>query len=232
MVDKSVKIQWPWPIVSMLHSSCAVVFGYEVYGEKCPKIIDWLHTLFTNISDAKYWLLYRFHPEYQYHLIRTGLTPAYHCEDELILYGCMAMLCRYIEAFGYRDDKGRSGEIVVEEFNKELNNNPGSKAPDGVCQSQAARQSEALAIYRWWKYEKPADEKRRDELLMLLYQDKDRMSFVHCEDTLNLSKIKFKEFEGDEITMDEEKKALEEKIDDDEQKMLHRLIDIRRSLWT
>jgi hypothetical protein len=195
-----------FPIASMLHSSCAVVLGHELYGDKCPKIINWLHTVFCKISEAKNWVLYRVNAKRMCHVIHTGLEPGYYDEDLLILHGCMAMLCRYIEWHGTEGD--------MERFNAELRDpTHDPSAPMDVKVRQADRQAEALAIYRWWKYEKPAEEKRRDELRHELYG---RHSSTP---------------RGDKVVI-EKYRALENKIDDDEQKMLHRLIDIRPSLWT
>lgn len=216
-----LKLRWPLPITFMLHSSDARVFGYSIYGEDCPKIIDWLHTIFTNISNAKYWVRYRIHPAHQYHLIRTGLKPGYHCEDNLILYGAMAMLCRYIESMG--------SEFEIEKFNRDLRNDPDPNAPDGICSRQADRQDEALTIYRWWKYQKPKDEARQEELMHALYTGPIKFKDSDCG---KFREIVTEELKGDRKLLRDELWKLDEKIIDDEQSMLHRLIDIRRSLWT
>lgn len=139
------------------------------------------------------------------HLIETDLDPnGWHDEDELILYGCMAMLCRYVDF--------HEGLEALEKFNAELRANPDPNAPEGLCSSQANMQEEAAAIYRWWKIQKPLDEGRREVLLEDCYGD-------------NRAETRTKE-------KDNEFRKLEKKIADDEQMMLHRLIEIRQSLWT
>lgn len=201
----------PLPIASGLHGSGAVVLGWNVYGD-CPKPINWLHTALTDLSKARFWLLYRLSPSHQYHLIRTGLEPGYHCEDELILHGCMAMLRRYVENFA---DEGKSGEEVLEEFNRKLREPDHDTHGMQECLSgQADMQAEALAIYRWWRYEKPKDEAWRDELCMRIYGSKKEKSDARTAD------------------LREEFRSLEDKIARDEQDMLHRLIEIRPGLWT
>ncbi len=159
------------------------------------------------LKDMKWWVQCRFHTKYRMHVINTGLEPGWHDEDQLILYACMAMLCRYIEWHGTEED--------IEAFNAELRD-PGidPNSPDELKHGQADRQEEALAIYRWWKKEKPLDEDRRTEMVMALHG--------------NPCKVP----EGDRKQYHAELDALQTKIDDDEQSMLHRLIDIRRSLWT
>lgn len=144
------------------------------------------------LKNIKWWILYRIHSRYQYHIIRTGLEPNYWDEDTLILHGCMAMLERYIKSMG--------GKESLERFNAELRSDPENWGAENLDR-QAQRQEKALAIYRWWKYQKPRDEKELDRILI-------------SEDPSD----KWGEFR--------------EKLYNDEQEMLHQLIDIRRSLWT
>lgn len=93
----SVRLPWPWPVAYALHSSSAVVFGWPVYGgDETPRLICWLGHFFRRISDAKYWLMYRLHPAYRYHMIDTGLGYGYHERDDQLLYGAMACLIGYV----------------------------------------------------------------------------------------------------------------------------------------
>lgn len=219
-----LKLPWPFPIADGLGGSGAIVFGWPVFGAEAPKYVAGAFRIFSRIRNAKWWLRHRLSPKHQHHVIRTGLEPSYYDCDTLMLHGCMALLCRYIE-----DEMG--GADRIEKFNAELRE-PGSEGhgPRECVESQADRQATALEIYRWWKHQKPADEKRRDELMMALYTPS-RMSSVPT-DNPRLNQLIFKEFEGDELAMEAEFRKLEAKIEDEEQVMLHRLIDIRRSLWT
>lgn len=213
-------IRW---LVDDLHSSAVTIFGYPVFGDDdTPKIIDWLHTIFTNISEAKYWVLYRFHPRHQHHIIRTGLKPGYWCQDTLILHGSMACLEAYVKQHG--------GQESLDNFSDQLRSTPEDSMVESL-ERQAGMQSEALAIYRWWKYEKPKDEARHDALVTTLYGKRDTVTYVPCPDNPKLSQMIFKEFEGDELAQEKEMRALDQKIADDEQSMLHRLINIRNGLW-
>lgn len=209
------------------NSSEDSVFGVSIYGRKKKRWHDFtimpLYRLGRKVNSAKMWLMYRFHPRHQYHIIRTGLKPGWYDEDELILHACFAMLERYIEWHG--------GDEDLQKFSDELMAEPDKNAPPGLQSDQAERQTEAVKLYRWWKVERPADQERRHELVMRLYGNKKRMKSEPIADG-KLHKLIFEPFEGDEVELEKEFRALERKIDDDEQAMLHRLIDIRRSLWT
>lgn len=221
-----------WPIVKSPNSSNAVVLGYDLYGEDCPKIVEKIGDFFRALSDAKYWALYRFSPSYQYHIVRTELEPDYHCPDKVMLFACMKLLCQYVERFtkiAREEDKGKSPEQIIEEFNAELSKEPNSWG--GEHSEQIKAQETALKIYRWWKYEKPQNEKRREELMRLLYDGPQRITFKPCEDNPEYSQMIFRPDVGEEIEWRKELNILDEKIEREEQEMLEELVKIRRWLW-
>jgi hypothetical protein len=165
-------------------------------------IFDFFYAWFKHpYVEARYWLRSRFHPKHRYHIIKTGLKPGYYDQDVLILHACMTLLERYI---AWHD-----GEDKLEEFTKELKDKPNTWGCDANEMSpQVKNQTEALAIYRWWKYERPANEKRLKELYDLV--SKEKLGYTEKYKDVN---------------------EWETKIREDEQKMLHRLINIRFSLW-
>jgi len=198
IVIAGIKFPWPSPIAYALGSSSAMVFGHSVYGTNAPKYIKFFHRVFCKIQDAKYWLLYRFHPKHCYHLIDTKLGYGYHERDDQFLYGAMACLIGYVEDCEWTGC-----------------HDPGD---------------EARAILHWWKVERPADQAQYDTWLHELYGNKE---------------IKTKPVEGSECVEivfdpmsdeDEAKQkamwALKDKIENDEQTYLHRLVDIRPGMWT
>ena len=182
-----------------------------------------VYGVLLRIHHAKQWVAHRIVPSRRYHVVDTGLTPGYYDEDMLMLHACMALLGKYIKWHG--------GEESLAKFSQELRDNPDRNAPEGLQDTQADRQDEAIAIWHWWKVEKPADEARSAVLLHILYGGDDRITWEKTENPY-AHRMVFKEFEGDEIKMHAEFRALEEKIREDEQKMLHRLVDLRPSLWT
>lgn len=187
----------PWSSVS---SSNALVFGLPIYGVERPAKLQavimgirrfglWVH----NLSWA---LLHRYHPRHRYNIIPTGLPPGYHDIDERILHGCMTLLAEHVES--------RGGEDELQAFTDELR--------DGLHEHQADNQTEQLAIYRWWKYERPLNQQRAEDMMMRLY-----------------SSEPVPRHPGDSV---DTLHALERQCDDADQAMLHRLINILGSLWT
>lgn len=146
-------------------------------------------------------LRHRFDPRHRYNVVRTGLPAGYYDPDTRMLHACMALLCAYIE-------EGHGGADKLDAFSADLLANPDPHAP-GSCARQAASQSEATAIYRWWKVDRPANHARLDKWCTLLFGDARDKS----------------------MGTEEEHWAFEKKLNADDQQMLHRLIDIRPSLW-
>jgi len=180
---------------------------------------------FRRLHRARMWLTYRLVKRHRYHLVDTGLAPGYYDCDILMLHACMALLKRYVV-----DECG--GLERLERWTNDLAQ-PGSEGhgPRDAVDGQAAGQNEAATIYRWWTIEYPRDQERRDALVHMLYS-RDRMKFVPSADHPGLHQILFEEFKGDEAALYNEMRRLERKIEDDEQAMLHRLIEIRGGLWT
>lgn len=198
------RLWWPLPLVEGLHSSGAMVLGYPLYGDETPRAIRWLtHTILRPASDAIWWVKYRLLPKHQHHIVRTGLDPNYYDQDTLMLHACMACLGSYIEEEG--------GEVQLAAWTNELIARRNAGEENAAGQNQIEHQEEALAIWRWWKVEKPADEELREERLTSWSNGRGKT--------------------GTEARWDE-LQAIEKKIDDDEQAYLHRLVNIRRSLWT
>lgn len=115
--------------------------------------------------DPLYWLRSRFIPSRRYHVINTGLAPGWHDADELILHGCMVLLCRYVE-----DECGGAAEL--QEWTDDLRSEPGAMHAE-EREGQAAAQDEHLAIHRWWTVQRPADHARLDAWCDKLFMDKD-----------------------------------------------------------
>lgn len=173
------------------------------------RLRSWLiRTRWWNAVAAPFnWLGYRLLPSRQYHLVNTGLPPGYYDPDTRLLHACFAMLVYHVE-------QEVGGLAKLEEWTNGLRANPDPNAPEGWEDGQATRQSEAALLYRWWTIEKPADEAKCEAMLMHLYGRRPRIPWTEADKAMH-----------------EEFRALEAKIASDEQSMLHRLIDIRGSLW-
>ena len=215
-------------------SSSDALFGVKIFGsghfdKRWFKMTVWpAYRMARRIHDAKLWVLYRT-TRRDCWTVPTGLRPGYYDVDTLTLRGCMGLLCRYVE-----DECG--GDKELERWTSELQQ-PGSEGhgPREAVDRQANTQSEAIAIYRWWKVLRPADKKRKNFLMHKLYSNKPLKT--KAPDDPKMAAAGYREIVSDELDVDrlamrEEMWALEDKIHKDEQAMLHRLIDIRPGLWT
>lgn len=172
--------------------------------------------------NARRWLAYRLHPKHRYHLIDSGLPPGYYDVDTLILNGCFSLLCRYVEI-------EHGGADVLSEWATKLKTEPDKNAPEGWQAAQGEREGEAVRLYRWWKFEKPAEQAEYDRMLNHLYGRK--RSTKPDANGQSVWSVDEPWTDADKV-MHDQMRALKEKMAGDEQAMLKRLIDIRGSLWT
>lgn len=181
-------------------------------------------------EDGLYWFRRRFVPEYQHHIVRTGLEPGWHDCDEVMMHACFKLLERYVES-----ECGGADEL--DRWSADLIAKPDPNAPEGVGEAQAERQLTATELYRWWKVDRPARVAREDELVQDLYGRK--WGLKALDEPHEVLGVKVTQGYGPlepPRDGDEEKRAeldeIEERSFPEDQRMLHRLIDIRGSLWT
>lgn len=217
------------PFFYVRGSSMDSMFWIPRFGNKAKESLWFkifyipLYNMFYKMNRMYWWFAHRYIPKHKYHLIDTKMKPGYHDECSLILHGCMAMVERYIEC--------HDGVDALAKFNEDLRDPTQNEHLD-MTSDQANRQEEAILIYKWWKIDYPKDLARIDELTSLLFAGKGaRANFVQVKDS------EFFEYVPTPFTDEEEKiyaelRALETKVEEDEQKMLHRLIDIREGLWS
>lgn len=207
----SIKMWWPWPLARGLHGSSAMVLGYPVYGDS-PRWVGFVaHKILRPASDGIYWLKYRLHPRHKYHLVDTKLGPGYYDQDTRMLHACFSLLGDYIEEEGGIEAIRSNGETI--------------HVIDGE------KQAEIVALWDWWKVEKPADEAKRDAMMSELFGGQ-KLETKPVEGNDNLVEWVEPEHSPEWEARWEIYQALDKKIDDDEQAMLHRLINLRPGLWT
>lgn len=205
---------------SVNRGSTDAIFGISVWGGHHGK---WWHSWFvmplyglaSRLDRAIWWVRYRVEPKHRYHVVNTGLEPGCWDEDTLMLNACFVLLGSYIKQMG--------GIEKIEEFNIELGS-------DEHGSGQAQRQAEAVALWRWWTVKRPADLKREEELLHLCYGGGYKLTSIPT-DNPKLRQVVFPERSAESQQLADEHRALELLIHEEEQSMLHRLIDIRSSLW-
>jgi hypothetical protein len=211
-----------------LGGSSATVFGVDVFGsdlsDRHP--IWWVYRLGKRIDKIVWGFKWRYVRRHQYNIVRTDLKPGYYDEDTRMLHACMTLLCHYVEWHG--------GPDKLDRFTQELRTEPDPHAPEGIHDHQVNTQSEAVAIYRWWKYERPANHERHDEMLHRLYSG--RRMVTRPVQIGNETLHEYVGLDGPSLELpgdsNEALWALDRQNDEDDQRMLHRLIDIRPGLWT
>ena len=177
--------------------------------------------LARKISKAKWALLYRFHPRYRYHVIDTGLRPGFHDVDELMLHGMMSLLVRYVE-------EQEGGDLALEERIASLLN-PDNRDPNVPDEYQtddyADLDRETLAIYQWWKFDRPKAQRELRESYDV---------FFRSGRGIRIGGRLFGEAAARRTDLPPdfvEPSVLEEALEAKEQEMLLRLVSIRRGLW-
>lgn len=179
------------------------------------------------VGRLRYEFRYRFVPRYQYHLVRTGLKPGYYDQDYRLLHANFALLVDYVDEVHGIFGEDKAPEDYFDERVKDLRETPDPFAPDGLCAGQADSEDEAVKLYRWWKFERPANHERLDKWCQTLFGGQWE-SWVdeqghHCcgirtpPDTSMGTQHEYWDYER--------------QLGVDDQRNLHRLIDIRRSLW-
>lgn len=92
---------------------------------------------------------------------------------------------------------------------------------------------EARAILHWWRVTRQADQAQYEQWIDDLYgQGKSRINFVPVEGQPKLMELQFDSLSSEDDAKRQAMRALDEKIHKDEQDFLHRLINIRQSMWT
>jgi hypothetical protein len=189
-------------------------FGVSIYGENRDK---WWHKFlivpgwkfYRILHRAKWWVRYRYDSGHQYHMIRTDLAPGYYDIDTVMLHGMFKLLDRYV-------DEERDGVDDLERWADDL----------GVETGQGKSEFEAATLYRWWNEVRPADHKRREELMSEIYGKRKFETEGHV--------MRLSPYTGTNNVEElyKELGVLEEKINREEDEMLIRLVKIRTSLWT
>ncbi len=154
------------------------------------------------LKDLFWYFQCRFVRKHQHHIIRTKLKPGWHDTDERILHACMSLLVEFVE----------------KESSEKLNDSDEYKT--------------MMEIYDWWV------EERNNDLINLEYlyaQLPSREKIIASRDNNNTNKTiiyMFGERTPEEQEVIDQIHKLEQKIEDDENKMLMRLMSIRTWLWT
>lgn len=160
------------------------------------------------MNKLRYWFYYRFVPKHKYHLIDTGLKPAYYDIDTLMLHGMFALLVRYV-------DREHEGLEKLEAWGHKLCSVTDEYA--NSCHEQGQKELEACELYRWWTIERP----QRPEPFDAVGEPEGDPEWER-----KFGERAFSDRQYHKVH------EIEEAYQQEDQDMLHRLINIRRGLWT
>lgn len=182
-------------------------------------------------------LRYRFDPKHQYNIVRTGLPPGYYDTDYRLLHAVMALVCEHVAAEGGVermvagiDDLRKNHQLWAGVTSDPSTWDEQTKAwvaeNEKNINGHADRDQEALDIYLWWTHVRPAQHAQYENMLMTRYGGS---KFVKVEG----GGVTFSNPNcPDDAPTSEEIHAFQAALDATDQQMLHRVINIRPSLWT
>lgn len=196
--------------------------GIDIHGENEGKlwhrlIVDLPLWVGEKLNDARLWVFYRIHPKHRYNRINLRLPPRYYENDTRLLHGMFSVLCDHIEEEGRKDMEEHI--LVLEQ--ELIEGAPYS--PAEVLKEHIALMREKLALHDWWCVERPAAKKLIEELSDKLHYVK---PYVAVPDPENDGQVLTKR------QLRERLARMREDNHDKDQEMSHRLVEIRRCLWT
>lgn len=195
------------------------------------------------LSNTFYWIIYRTLDKN--HIVNTGLEPGYYDVDERMLNSCFSLLKDYVETeLAYRNWRA-SNEYKVDFFRnyvplfrflkpfrsvhhglEHLTWEAGLDDPSLPINQQSPQQAinarEVRILYLWWTNTRP------NRVLIEIKRVVDANGNVIYRRNMNKSS---KEYKAYMKSIDDRHKQTEKWIKEDE-KMLLRLIKLRKSLWT
>lgn len=183
--------------------------------------------------DAVMKVKYRFHPDHQYHIIRTGLSPDYYEIDQRMLYGMFNLLVNYVEvelAWLYHlshpdvDESGDETGLLALDWQIENNE------ADSQHNSYAENFKEMKALYLWWTVDRPERERLHEARSSAFYSS--RFDLDSEKSVMEIMAERTAEEKEESSQFHEKELAIEEQHDDEDTEMLIRLIRIRASMWT
>lgn len=200
-------------------------------------LINFIEKIDQKLSRIERWFAYRTYEKY--HILNLNTEPGFSDSSEMLLHANFAVLVHFVEH-----------ECAGREFgNKEFH--PSDKSGLGVCHlyhycnlpeeyingkdinkdwRDAFR--EIKEIYIWWKFERSARIDPNQELDKFTdeIEKTGRKSWFICNGVFTSGLTEEEKEKYNELV--DASCELENKYEEEDQRMLHRLIDVRRFLWT
>jgi hypothetical protein len=169
------------------------------------------------LNDARLWVFYRIHPKHRYNRINLRLPPRYYENDTRLLHGMFSVLCDHVEEDGRKNIEERIIELEKELVDGALH------YPAEMLKQHIDLMREKIALHDWWTVDRPAHEKLSRELSDKLHYVK---PYIAVSDPENEGQVLTKRKLRERLT------RMDDDLEAKEQEMCHRLVDIRRCLWT
>lgn len=185
-----------------------------MFGKERSKFAELLDVIDEKLYHAELYIRYRFDPNHQYHILRTGLKPGYYDIDTIMEHSLISLLNRYVE-----DEMGGLSELLDRiDFLRE------EDYPDHVTQEE-----EIMEAYVWFKYENCGMKKLANSYFKK-WSDLHDGKIIGSEpiEGSKCSRIVVPERTADYQTY----KHLIDEHEAKTQAMLERIVKIRQSLWT
>lgn len=207
--------------------------------QQIKNAISWKWAIFTNrLSDIERWIAYRTYDKY--HIIKTDLSPDYYDADTRILHSNFNILTDFVEnekgsleffygSFERPKKKWYERRVKYDSLSRKEKRTLGMKFLDWEINNdeqyfpkhQRSSAKEMKELYIWWNDERP---KRVDPYDF--YKDElDKYSQLPLRDMPDELKKKLSPIYT-------KINKMEEKYDKEDEKMLIRLMKIRKHLWT
>jgi hypothetical protein len=207
-------------------SSMSHFLGIAIYGRHQRKwwrtcLVMPLWKLGRIIHRRKMRLLYRFHPAYRFHVIDTGLNPGPHSSERLILHASFSILMNSMR-FRYGNLEQLEAQL------KSLKDSPTGNNPHEFITSEVDFCEELTDLVQWWTITRPLDLEKAKNLSKTVYGDVHLVTIT--DEKTGLKSLEFSASAPEHKEQKKELRALRKKIAIEEDRMLHRLINIRRGL--
>ncbi len=172
----------------------------------------------------------------KYHVVKTDLSPGYRDTDSRMLHAAMSLMVDFVEqelaALDLYCDKNASWfERYSARYNPRWRS--AKRGLRYLNQSTEITEKKLLSIYKWWTLEYPKYESMASELLESRrdssLNDLD-LFFTASDDTI--VEQRYLKQQEDMKAVYQQVIALENTQQKITQVMLHKLIDIRESMWT
>ncbi|NTF17800.1 hypothetical protein G6L37_05255 [Agrobacterium rubi] len=196
--------------------------GIEIHGKHEGRL--WHHAIVglplwigERLNAVRLWTFYRIHPKHRYNRVNLRLPARYYENDTRLLHAMFAVLCDHVE-----EDGRKNIEELIVTLESEIESGDCGISEEAIIR-QVAIMREKLALHDWWTIERPTIETLRRDLCRRCYDVK---PYEAVPDPENAGKVLTKRQLGERL------RRMDDDLDERDQKMCHRLVDIRQCLWT